>query len=234
MPSQIDNQSTSNIAQTSTPTGELFNISVNKDFEVSFHTAPILENIFYFLVTFFIMKYIFHFIKGRAFFKKSEIIISEAEIGIGNNKIKLTPNYTDKQVAYKIWVELSTRKIGIPIDLKHDVVEEVYNSWYQFFTITRELMKEIDVKKINREDTKNIIKVSMGVLNDGIRPHLTEWQAKYRRWYIAALESPEYQSKTPQEIQALYPEYQSLCADLIKVNANLLRYRDIMKQVAEQ
>ncbi len=212
----------------------LFSMTLNQDLGLSFHIAPIVENIFYIVIFILFIILLFRFVNGMNLFKKSEIEISEAEIGIGNNKIKLVPNYTDKQVAYKIWVELSTRKIGLPIDLKHDVIEEVYNSWYQFFTITRELMKEIDVKKINREDTKNIIKISMGVLNDGIRPHLTEWQAKYRRWYSAELDKEEHESKTPQEIQALYPDYQNLCADLLKVNTNLLRYRDIMKQVAEQ
>lgn len=234
MPSEITSQAISTIANQSTPTGELFSISMNKDFGFSFHIAPILENIFYIIVVTSIIVYSVQFIRGRVFFKRSEIEISEAEIGIGNNKIKLTPNYTDKQVAYKIWVELSTRKIGIPLDLKHDVIEEVYNSWYQFFTITRELMKEIDVRKINRDDTKNIINISMGVLNEGIRPHLTEWQAKYRRWYRVALDNEDNKSKTPQEIQASYPYYQDLCADLTRVNSNLLRYRDVMKQVAEQ
>ncbi|MCX9111431.1 hypothetical protein OKS80_00785 [Aeromonas veronii] len=230
MPSEIASQAASTIA----PTDELLAISMNKDFGFSFHISPILENIFYLIAIASIIIYAFRFIRGWSFFKRSEIEISEAEIGIGNSKIKLTPNYTDKQVAYKIWIELSTRKIGIPIDFKHDVIEEIYNSWYQFFTITRELMKDIDVRKFNRDDTKNIINISISVLNEGIRPHLTEWQAKYRRWYSIELEREENKTKTPQEIQASYPDYQDLCNDLRRVNLNLLRYRDIMKQVAEK
>ncbi|HCL3890021.1 TPA: hypothetical protein N2B36_001566, partial [Pseudomonas aeruginosa] len=34
--------------------------------------------------------------------------IDEAELGIGEQKIKLRPNIVDKQIAYKVWVELST------------------------------------------------------------------------------------------------------------------------------
>ncbi len=59
--------------------------------------------------------------------------IDEAEIGIEPGKIKLRPNFTDRQVAYQIWVELSTRKIGLEIDLAHDVISEVYDSWHKFF-----------------------------------------------------------------------------------------------------
>lgn len=54
--------------------------------------------------------------------------IDQTEIGVGQNKLRFKPNLTDRQVAYAIWVELSTRKIGLPIDFEHDVVSEIYNS----------------------------------------------------------------------------------------------------------
>jgi len=57
--------------------------------------------------------------------------ISEVELGIGQQKITLRPNTVDKQVAYQIWVELSTRKLGIPVDIEKDLIVEVYNSWYK-------------------------------------------------------------------------------------------------------
>jgi len=63
----------------------------------------------------------------------SSFEIDEAEIGIGSQKIKIKPSNEDLQIAYKLWVELSTRKIGIKIDEEHDVIIEVYNSWYEFF-----------------------------------------------------------------------------------------------------
>ena len=48
--------------------------------------------------------------------KYSEFEIDEAEIGIGNHKIKIKPNVQDLQISYQLWVELSTRKIGLLID----------------------------------------------------------------------------------------------------------------------
>jgi hypothetical protein len=58
--------------------------------------------------------------------------IDQAEIGVGTSRFRFKPNITDRQVAYAIWVELSTRKIGLPIDLNHDVIVEIYDSWYNF------------------------------------------------------------------------------------------------------
>src|SRR5690242_3692563 len=79
-----------------------------------------------------------------------EFEINEAEIGVGSQKIKIKPNYEDVQIAYKLWVELSTRKIGLPIDLNDDVIVEVYNSWYEFFKVTRDLIKSIPVSKVRK------------------------------------------------------------------------------------
>ena len=39
-------------------------------------------------------------------------------------------------------MELSTRKIAIPFDIENDVIDEVYDSWYNFFSTARELLKE--------------------------------------------------------------------------------------------
>ena len=53
--------------------------------------------------------------------KIATLDLDETELGVGSAKITLRPNYTDRQVAYQVWVELSTRKIGLEIDLDYDV-----------------------------------------------------------------------------------------------------------------
>ena len=101
-------------------------------------------------------------------------------MGIGGQKIFLRPNTTDLQIAYKIWVELSTRKIGLPIDLNHDVLLEVYDSWYEFFSVTRNHIKDVPATRFRRKDTEQIIMLSIDILNLEVRPHLTRWQARFR------------------------------------------------------
>lgn len=160
-----------------------------------------------------------------------EFEIDEAELGIGDQKLKLVPNKTDTQIAYKIWVELSTRKIGLQVDLEKDVIAEVYNSWYEFFKVTRELIKEVPATKLKREDTRKIIKLSIQVLNSGVRPHLTQWQACFRRWYERELEKEEDHLLSPQEIQKKYPLYVDLTTDLVEVNEKLIQYRRAMAKL---
>lgn len=159
--------------------------------------------------------------------------IDEAIIGIGNQKVKIKPNYQDMQIAYKLWVELSTRKIGLEIDLNNDVINEIYNSWYEFFKLTRELIKDIPVSKIRKDkSTKELVRIAIEVLNEGLRPHLTNWQARFRRWYNAEIEREENKNLSPQDIQKKYPEYEKLTKEMIVVNQKSIEYRKILRQLA--
>lgn len=176
-----------------------------------------------------LLLFIWQGIRYRNLFQKFEI--DQAEVGMGTNKLKLSINETDRQIAYKIWVELSTRKIGLPIDLEHDVISEVYDSWHTFFTVTRELVKDVPVKKFRRKETEEIVRLSIGVLNDGLRPHLTKWQARFRRWYGKATEDSNFIDQSPQEIQQRYPKYDELQADLLAVNQRLMAYRKMMYEL---
>jgi hypothetical protein len=61
-----------------------------------------------------------------------------------------------------------------------------------------------------------------------IRPHLTEWQARFRRWYEREGDKEADAAVAPQDIQRRYPRYEELKADMEKVNQRLMRYRKIM------
>ena len=61
-------------------------------------------------------------------------------------------------------------------------------------------------------------------LNDGLRPHLTQWQAKFRRWYDIEIQKEENKDKTPQKIQSKYDEYESLVQDLKETNDKMVQF----------
>lgn len=160
--------------------------------------------------------------------QKHSLIVNEIELGIGSSNIKFSYDKKDQEIAYKLWIELSTRKIGIPFDNENDVIKEVYDSWYEFFKTARELLKELPVNKISC--SSDLIELTEKVLNLGLRPHLTKWQAKFRRWYEKEMSKESV--KTPQEIQREYPEYSSLINDLISTNEKMIEYKELMKKIA--
>ncbi len=164
---------------------------------------------------------------------KRELEIDEAEIGIGKGKIKLKPNYKDKQIAYQLWVELSTRKIGLPVDFRHDFIIDIYRSWYEFFKLTRQLIKVIPVSKIkNHKSTKQLVNIAVAVLNTELRPHLTRHYARYTRWYEVELKKHEGKHIAPQDIQKKYPKYREVIKDIKKINNRMTKYRELLEEIS--
>lgn len=184
------------------------------------------------LIIIIISIWIYSVFKNKLLFHKN-IEIESAEIGIQGQKIKIKPNYTNIDIAYKIWVELSTRKIGLPIDFDNDVIVEVYKSWYDFFGLTRDLIKGIPAIKLrNDKHSKELIKLSTKILNEGLRPHLTKWQAKFHRWYDSALSNEMYKTLSPQKLQQEFPEYGELKRDMTRINLNLINYKNSVYKLA--
>lgn len=160
---------------------------------------------------------------------KNSMYIDEVELGIGtNSKVKIKFSREDREIAYKLWVEMSTRKIILPFDEENDVIVEVYDSWYSFFGIARGLLKDIPVEKLN--SSKQLISVTDRVLNKCLRPHLTKWQARFRKWYNLQLDSNS--DLTPQEIQYTYPHYNELVNELKAINKNIDYYGEVLKKLA--
>lgn len=186
----------------------------------------------YLILIFTMSIWVLKLLKNNFIFYK-HIEIDSAEIGIRGQKIKIKPNYTNIDIAYKIWVELNTRKIGLPIDFENDVIVEVYKSWYEFFGLTRELIKGLPATKIrNDKHSIELIELSTKILNEGLRPHLTLWQAKFHRWYDSSLLDTNYKTLTPQQLQKEFSEYELLKNDMARINLNLIYYKNSVHKLA--
>ena len=177
----------------------------------------LLIGLFLLFLLLVILKYIFSFFR-----KKIKIVNLNIDIGnIGNITIEL--NKEVSKIAHKTWVEIMTRKVGLTFEEDKDVIVEVYNSWYKLFEIVRGLLKEIEPNKKD-ENVKKLEDILIKTLNDGLRPHLTQWQAKFRRWYDIEIQKEENKDKTPQKIQSKYDEYESLVQDLKETNEKMVQF----------
>jgi len=72
------------------------------------------------------------------------------------------------------------------------------------------------------------------VLNDGIRPHLTKWQSKYRKWWNEAVEATDKRGISPQDIQRKFPEYDAIVNDLKEMNVELAVFADELRAIARR
>lgn len=129
------------------------------------------------------------------------------------------------QVAFQVWCELSTRKMALELDFDHDVVTEVYDSWYACLGVIRELMKALPVHQpAERESALAVFAICDGIINAALRPHLTRWQAEFRRWVTTNTRQPKFAKKRPQEIERDFPQFSALQKDLSAANERLVEY----------
>ncbi len=129
------------------------------------------------------------------------------------------------RVAYQLWVEMTTRKVGLPIDLSHDLAIEIYDSWYAFFKAARELTKAIPLHNNPQcAQLRELVRLSHAVLNEGLRPHLERWQGKFRHWMTNGGDRAQSPGLAPQYAQTLFPEWAPLREDLLAANRRLVGY----------
>jgi len=157
----------------------------------------------------------------------------KVDIKLGNvGSVEFRPNKNDLQIAHRIWTELVTRKAAIPIDKENDVIEEIYDSWYAMFQKVREFIGDIPADLIrHNKSTKEIVRIATQTLNDGLRPHLTKWQARFRTWSTS--KKDKLMDMTPQDFQKDYPEYKYLIEDLMFVNEQLIQYAQELKKIID-
>lgn len=195
------------------------------EIKVNFSLDNIVVILMLIVLGYLIIKAIYNFICNK--FKKKLKIVN-MNINIANiGSIDITVDSKISKIAHDAWIEIMTRKVGIEFEEDKDVIVEVYDSWYKLFGIIRDLLKEIEL--LDDKNVKKLENVLLDVLNQGLRPHLTTWQAKFRRWYNNALQ--EKPDKTPQEIQKEYSEYNNLIADLKNVNQQMLQFADELKKL---
>jgi hypothetical protein len=137
-------------------------------------------------------------------------------------------------LAHQAWVEITTRKAAIPLDEEYDVVIEVYDSWYELFQALRDLAKSVPTRGGLRKggDEAQLVEVLTGSLNEGLRPHLTRWQAQFRRWFDEAQKRPENAGLSPQAIQRTYPQYDEMVAGVRAVNDGLIEFAEALRRLA--
>ena len=155
------------------------------------------------------------------------IHIEGMTFGISNFTCDLKCGHEVQEIAYKLWVELTTREIAIPLK-EDDVIVEVYDSWYAAFTSIREILKTVPGDTL--PDAIGLIDLTSKVLNEGLRPHLTKWQAKFRSWYSNEKETRK--NVSPQDLQKSYPEYNQLMADLRVTSENMVNFADKLHEIA--
>lgn len=162
--------------------------------------------------------------------KRNKYPLIEMEVEIsGSPKLKFKAKRDDSNIyiANRIYIELVTRKGALPIDEENDVIFEIYNSWYKLFGIIRDEVKNVLGHYLQSHyPTTALIGLTTNILNNGLRPHLTKYQAEFRKWYTNEIEKESSKDLSPQQIQKKYKSYSELIEDMKSVNQVLIDYSE--------
>lgn len=189
-----------------------------------YHKPSILiESSWLILLVLFCIIVAFYLIR-RKLLKNYRVFEMNVEIsGTPKTIFKVKRNTENLYIANRIYIELTTRKAAIEFDENHDIILEIYNSWYDLFKIIRSEIKNLPGEYLqNHNPSKALLGLTTKILNCGLRPHLTEYQAKYRQWYEK--NKSNYEGESPQEIQKHYPDYANLVTSMKNVNSLLKDY----------
>ena len=80
-----------------------------------------------------------------------------------------------RQLAYTFFMDMTNRKVALPIDWDNDTLADIYTSWKTFFDNSVVLLKHFPVERV--AEARSVIQLVQEVLHQVLRPHLTRWQA---------------------------------------------------------
>jgi hypothetical protein len=157
----------------------------------------------------------------RRRYRAAQVTLS-IPFGLGN--ITYNAADQDRELAWKMYVQLKTRKAALPFDDEHDTISDVLDSLYEIFSVARDLLS--DARPHHGQAHRSIADFILRVLNDGIRPNLTRWNSRYRKWWEPALAAESNKGKSPQELQRDFPQYEALVRDIKTMNSELSKYAE--------
>ncbi|MBI1286082.1 MAG: hypothetical protein GC178_00725 [Flavobacteriales bacterium] len=156
---------------------------------------------------------------------QTEEVTVTVKTGVIDYENKIVRSSENVEIAHKIYIELITRKAALPFDKDNDVIAEVYNSWYSLFQVVRNEIKGLPSQFVaNSGASSELITLTVDILNKGLRPHLTKYQAAFRKWYDAEIDKKENSELSRQMVQRNYPDYEELISNLLEVNKTLEKY----------
>ncbi len=144
--------------------------------------------------------------------------LTEGQFSINFGVVKLGGKLkeVDRQCAWKLYSEIATRvavsgkrRDETSADFSGEIISESFESLYNFFKESREIMKEYPVGKLKEKNQSHMGNLIHDLLADVLRPFLEKWQADYRAWW-----EPQDKSEASWfDIQSTYPQHDALLED---------------------
>ncbi len=143
--------------------------------------------------------------------------------GLGG--IELAPNDSERQAAWSLYVELTTRVAVQPYDQTSGSLRAVLESLYSIFGFTRLILREAGPGVAHAPDAFGPLAIK--ILTEGIAPFTTKWHETLR---AHELEKPNERSAI--EHERAWHRYAEMCGELDALQIEMRVYTDALLEIA--
>jgi hypothetical protein len=153
---------------------------------------------------------------------KTKKVSVSLPFGIGS--VEWEADATEQRAAWSLYVELVTRIAVQPLDADQGLLREALSSLYSLFPTTREILKAAGPSiGASRQSVGGI---AIAVLNNGLRPFLTQWHPVLQMW-----EAQRSANVSPQEHERNWSEEPTLRRELEALRDDLGAYAEALANI---
>lgn len=159
------------------------------------------------------------------------ISTTEITVPIAGGSLTLNIAKNDRQAAWNIYTQLSTRVAAVEFDESFDSAYLVHQSLYKMFDLIREEISKIPVERVRGDKSDNTVVFYMDILNKGIRPHLSKWHLPLEAF--VKTEREKHPNESYFEIEKKFPLRKELIESLKAMNIRMNGYSKSLLMIAK-
>lgn len=149
----------------------------------------------------------------------------------GGNSLTVNVAKSDRLAAWRIYSQIKTRVAAIDFNEKYDSVLLVHESLYKVFDVIRTEISEIPIDRVKKNRADAMVDFYLGILNEGIRPHLTQWHIPLKQW--VENEQKKHPDQSILELEQRYPRRKELLESLAAMNNRMKSYSNELLRIAK-
>lgn len=154
------------------------------------------------------------------------------ELGWGPAKLSGTwsPDVSERDAAWELYVELVTRVAVVPLNPGEGVLREALTSMYTLFDTTRDVLRKHgpSVARAPKSGEYRLGHLAVWILNAALRPVLAYWHPELQRW-----ESQRPSDRSVRDHELAWARSEELRLELERLQVLLVAYARILALVCE-
>lgn len=145
-----------------------------------------------------------------------ELVLQEMTLQLPHlGEVTLAIDDSQARVAWKLFVETTTRVATQPLGSESGFLREALDSLYSLFSTTRDLLKSMQpAKQVSGSDRWTVEMIAVAMLNQELRPFLS-------RWHPALT---QFERRNPNRDEREWTENKQCREDLEQTREVLIRY----------